>query len=188
MGFRRITAGLAGLATCTVAMAQGSINFDSIPVIEQQPIFTVDLNPVLIGFLRSAAEAADPDAPDLFAGLRSIKLRVYPVSESGREFSTFIQRVAGQLEGQGWQSVASVQGEGSNARFLVQMTEEMVNGMTVMVLEGDEAIFINIDGSISAADLGRLMEQWDIPMEAIGAMTIPTTPAPSPAAAVPDGN
>jgi hypothetical protein len=180
MVISRITAGLAGLATCTAALAQGSFNFDSIPGIDQQPIVAVDVNPVMIGFFRTMAAAADPEAPDLFAGLRSIKLRVYHSSEAGREFSSFIQGVAGQLEGQGWQRVASVQGEGSNVQFHMQMTEEMVTGMTIMVLDGEEAIFMNIDGSISAADLGRLMAQYDIPgvMEAIGPMSMPTNPPP----------
>ena len=151
MAIRMIAAGLAGLATCTAAVAQNGFNFDDIPGIEQAPSIAVDVNPVMMGFFRSAAQAADPDAADVFAGLRSIKLRVYHADEDSREFSTFIQNVAGRLEGQGWQRLASVQDEGSNVQFHMQMTEELVTGMTIMVLDGQEAIFINIDGSISAS-------------------------------------
>lgn len=181
MAIRKIAAGLAGLATCTAAMAQGSFNFDSIPGVDQEPIVAVDVNPVMIGFFRSMAAAANPDAPDVFSGLRSIKLRVYHAAGDTREFSTFIQDVAGRLEGQGWQRVAAVQDEGSNVQFHMQMTEQNVTGMTIMVMDGQEAIFINIDGSISAADLGRLIAQYQIPdvLGAISPMAFPTPSQPA---------
>ena len=182
MTIRRIAAGLAGLATCAAAMAQGSLNFDTIPGIDQQPSVTVDVTPTMIAFWRGMFDDADPATPDIFAGLRNIRLRVYDVTDSGRAFGTFIQDVAGRLEGQGWQRVASVMGEGSNVQLHMQMTEENVTGMTIMVLDGEEAIFMTIDGSISAADLGRLMRQLNIPevMEAMGPMSFPESPPPAP--------
>ena len=121
MAIRKIAAGLAGLATCTAAMAQGSFNFDEIPGVDQEPIVAVDVNPVMIGFFRSMAAAANPDAPDVFSGLRSIKLRVYHADADAREFSTFIQDVAGRLEGQGWQRLAAVQARSSAAEPVRRM-------------------------------------------------------------------
>jgi hypothetical protein len=175
-----------GLATCTAALAQGSFNFDDIPGIDEAPAVSVDVNPVMLGFFRTMAAQASPETPDLFAGLRSIKLRVYDASTTGDEFSSFIQNTAGRLEAQGWQRLMAVQDEGSNMQFHLQMTEENVTGMTIMMLEESEAIFINIDGNISAAELGRLMNQLNIP-EVIGAfppMNFPSAPPPAPK----DGN
>jgi len=183
---RMITAGLVGFATCTAAMAQGSFNIDDIPGIDQAPTVSVDLSPTLLGFLRGAAEEANPGAPDLFAGLHSIKLRVYHASDNSSAFSSFIQDVAGRLEGQGWQRVASVQGEGSNVQFHAQLTEDVVNGMTIMVLDDSEAIFINIEGSITAAELGRLAARFGVP-ELMGAIPSDAFPALRPPAAN-DGN
>jgi Domain of unknown function (DUF4252) len=182
MRIRKIAAGFVGLATCTTALAQGSFNFDDIPGIDQQPIVVVDINPMMIGFLRNMAEAADPDpdAPSIFAGLRGIKLRVYNATESNSEFSSFIQRAAGLLDAEGWQQVASVQDEGSSVRLYVKLTEEDFSGLTAMVMDGTEAIFINIDGSINAAELGRIMQQYGLE-DVLGAMAplpLPTGPQP----------
>ena len=73
--------------------------------------------------------------------------------------------------------LASVQGEGSNVQFHAQLTEEVVNGMTIMVLDDVEAIFINIEGSISAADLGRLAQRYGI-SDLMGAIPADSFPGP----------
>jgi hypothetical protein len=171
-------------------MAQGGLNFDDIPGIDLLPSVSVDVNPVMMGFIRTMAEAADPNAPDMFAGLRSIKLRVYDAAENGTEFSRFIQNVAGQLEGQGWQRLMAVQDEGSNMQFHLQMTEENVTGMTIMVLEDSgpgeaEAIFIVLDGNVSAETLGRIIQRYNL-QDVLGPLPAMNFPSPQPAAA--DGN
>jgi hypothetical protein len=185
MGFRNIAAGLAGLATCSAAMAQGSFNFDAIPGIEQAPTVSVDVTPVMMGFFRTMAAEAGPGATDIFEGLRSIKLRVYHAADNGTEFSSFIQNAAGQLEGQGWQRLMAVQDEAANMQFHLQMTEENVTGMTIMILEEQEAIFINLDGNVSAATLGRIIERYDL-QEMIGPLPAMNFPSQQPAAN--DGN
>lgn len=185
MAIRKITAGLVGLATCTAAMAQGGFNWDDIPGIDQQPTVSVDVNPVMMGFLRNMVPEAGPGATDIFEGLRSIKLRVYHAGENGTRFSSFIQTVARQLEGQGWQRLMAVQDEGSNMQFHLQMTEENVTGMTIMILEEAEAIFINLDGNVSAETLGRIIEQYNL-QDVIGPLPPMNFPPAQPSAA--DGN
>ena len=187
MAIRMITASIVGLATCTGAFAQGSFNFDDIPGIDHEPSISVDINPTMMGFLRGMAEAADPNAPDIFAGLRSIKLRVYHAGENGAAFSRFIENVGGQLEGQGWQRLMVVQDEGSNMQWHLQMTEENVTGMTIMILEeeAEEAIFINLDGNVSAATLGGIIQKYGL-QDVIGPIPAIDPQSQPPAAA--DGN
>jgi hypothetical protein len=184
MGIRKITAGLLGLAACTAAVAQGSFNFDDIPGVHQDPIVSVDVNPIIIGFVRSMLTAAgDPATAELLSGLRGIKLRVYHAAENSREFSSFIQGAGGRLEALGWQQVMSVQDEHSSVQWHLQMTEEAVSGMTVMVMDDTEAIFINIDGSINATDLGRIMAPFVNMPDVLGAMPEMPSPARPPAPA-----
>jgi hypothetical protein len=177
MGIRKITAILVGLATCTAAVAQGSFNFDDIPGVDQAPLITLDVGPEMVAFFRNVSRGANPGAADIFSGLRGIKLRVYDASETSREFSSFIQETARTLDAQGWLRVASVQDESSSVQFHLRMTEEDVSGMTVMVMDGTEAIFITIDGSINAVELGRIMAQYGM-QDLMGSM--PSMPAMPP--------
>jgi hypothetical protein len=69
------------------------------------------------------------------------------------------------------------------------MTDQEISGMTVMVTDGAEAIFINIDGTITAEDLGRVMAM--MPVEdvfgSLRGMPMPGAAQRGPADAVPAG-
>jgi hypothetical protein len=164
-GIRTIIAGVFSLATCAGcngAVAQGGFNFDEIPGINQEPIVAVDVNSVAIGFVRAMAQEFDPATADMLQGLRGIKLRVYHAAEDNLQFNNFIQNVGERLENSGWQRVMFVQDEAASVRIHMQMTEQAVSGMTVMVFDGTEAVYINIDGTINAADLGKIMAQFNM--------------------------
>jgi hypothetical protein len=166
---RKITAGLVGVVACTGAIAQGSLNFDEIPGIDQQPIVRVDINSIAIGFLKEILRFADPATADMLEGLRGIKLRVYHAGNDEDEFSDFISTVATRLDGSGWQQIMAVQDAGANVSIHMQMTEDAVSGMTFMAFDGEEAVFINIDGTINAADLGQIMAGLNLP-DVLGSM------------------
>jgi hypothetical protein len=133
----------------------------------------------MVGWIRTALQGVDPEGAELLRGLRSVKVRVYHSGDNARQFSNFIDDVTNELQGSGWESVMSAQDEGSIVRWYMQMTEEEVSGMTVMAADGSEAIFINIDGTISAEDLGRVLAHVGAG-EMLGAMRLPPT-APAPA-------
>ena len=188
MMIRKIVAGCVVLTFGGVAAAQGTFDFDNIPGVDQEPAVAVDINPQMMQFIRGMASAADPAAADMLTGLRSMRVRVYSNGDNARQFSNFMDDVTSELEGSGWMPVVSAQDEGSKVRIHMQMTGEEVSGMTVMVSDGGEAVFINIDGTVSAEDLGRVMAMMPIE-DVLGSFPLPppaptsvATPAPEEAA------
>jgi len=180
MWIRKIVSGTVVVLISGTAAAQGAFDFDDIPGVDQEPAVSLDVNSVVLGFIREAARQADPATADLLDGLRSIRLRVYHDGENASLFNSFIDNVAEELEDSGWLPVMEAQDEGSKVSMHMQMTEQEVSGMTVMASDGSEAIFINIDGTVSAADLGRVLAA--LPVEdALGAFGLPSiVPAPAP--------
>ena len=180
MLIRKIVTGTVVVLISGTAVGQGAFDFDDIPGVDQEPAVSLDVNSVILGFIREAAREADPATADLLDGLRNIRLRVYHDEENTREFNRFIDNVAEELEDSGWLPVMAAQDDGSKVRMHMQMTEQEVSGMTVMATDGSEAIFINIDGTVSAADLGRVLAV--LPVEdVLGSLGLPSlTPAPAP--------
>jgi hypothetical protein len=162
-----------------IAAAQGLFDFDNIPGVDEEPAVAVDINPQMMNFFRGMAVAADPEAADILTGLRSMRVRVYNNGDNTRQFSNFMDDVTEELEGAGWMPVVSAQDEGSKVRIHMQMTGEEVSGMTVMVADGGEAIFINIDGTVSAEDLGRVMAMMPNVDDVLGSLPMPP-PMPAP--------
>jgi hypothetical protein len=149
-----IVAGCTVFVFASAAVAQGAFDFDDIPGVNQEPAIVVDINPAVMGIIRGAMRSVDPQAADMLGGLRSIKLRVYHNGDNARQFNNFIDNVTEELRDLGWHAVVSAQEEGSKVRWYMQMTGEEISGMTVMAADATEAIFINLDGTISAEDLG----------------------------------
>jgi hypothetical protein len=157
MWIRTIITGGFVLVASGAAMAQGVFDFDDIPGVDEEPAVSVDLNSALLGFIRGMLGDVDPTTADILSGLRSIRVRVYKDADKTSQFSNFMDKVSEELDDSGWQSMVRVDDQRSKVRIHMQMTEQEVTGMTVMLFDGKEAVFINIDGTINAADLGKLM-------------------------------
>ena len=172
MTIRTIVFGCVAISLSGAAVAQGDFDFDDIPGVDEEPAFVVDLNPVLISWIRAALADVDPEGAEMLGGLRSVKLRVYHNGDNARQFNNFIDDITEELQDSGWHAVVSAQDEGSKVRMYMQMTEEEVSGMTVMAADATEAIFLNIDGSISAEDLGRVMALLPV-QDVLGSLPVP---------------
>ena len=178
---RKIVTGTVLVVVGGTALAQGAFEFDDIP--GQEPAFEVNVNAMMLGFLRTAIAPTDPAGAEMLSGLRSIKLRVYTSVDDTRRFSSFIDDVTEQLEDEDWSTVVSGQQEGANVSVHMKMNADEVQGMTFMVNDGSEAFFMNIDGTLTAEDLGRIMALPPV-QAAIGEMGLPMM---APAAPRPDG-
>jgi Domain of unknown function (DUF4252) len=188
MLIRKIVAGFVVFGFAAGASGQGSFDFGDIPGIEQQPKVDINLTPLMIGFLSNITREADPEAANMLSGLHGVRLRVYDGVKSPARVDSFIDDVTKKLEKDGWQRMVYVQDDKSKVRIHLQMTEQEVSGMTVMVFDGDEAIFINIVGSVSAADLGKVLAALPPVGDVLGPLGLqlpkpapkPSTPPPPP--------
>lgn len=186
MLIRMIIAGTGALALATTAAAQGAFDFGDIPGVDGAPTVDVNLNQTMIGFARALVTESNPEAAELLAGLRGIRVRVYNSLDNTRQFNNFINDVTEELEDTGWQRVVFAEDGGSKVRMHMRMTEEAVSGLTVMVVDESEAIFLNIDGTITASDLGKLMAALPV-QDVLGGLSLPApgTLPPPPVAAPP---
>ena len=153
-----------GYCLCVVSMgasAQGSFNFDRVSGLNDDPIITIDISSVAISLARAAITPVDPATADLLSGLRGIALRVYHAEDNIRQINDFIKDTDEELLEDGWERVVFVQDDNISVRLHMQMTDTEVSGLTLLLFDGAEAVFLNIDGSVSAADLGRIMAAFN---------------------------
>ena len=149
----------AALLSTTASFAQGYFSFDDVPGITSTPSVQVDLNPAMLGFVKAAAAAADPNAAEVLDGIENVRLRVYSMLDNNDEFLAFIDDASGSLERDGWQRVVFVDEEDAKVRIYMQFEDTVASGVTVMVAaKDDEAVLINIAGTIDPTTLGQLMK------------------------------
>ncbi|HEX6995209.1 MAG TPA: DUF4252 domain-containing protein [Gammaproteobacteria bacterium] len=178
----------SGYFSCALAQQQqqqqqqqSPFRFDSIPGIAAEPHVQIDLGPALLGFAAEAARQSDPSAADMIAGLRGVSVRVYEELADAAAVQSFVDQTSQSLEQSGWERVVFVQDGTDKVRVHARVENEQIVGMTVMVLDPSEAVFINIDGQIDPAQLGRVaagMGFGDVLGAIMGAAQAAPLPAP----------
>lgn len=154
---------LAGLMLGGNAIAQGYFPFENIPGVGSRPAVQIDLSQQMLSFVTAAAGAGgDPEAAELLAGIEQVRVRVYEELEDAEAVMNFIDDTSSTLEGEGWQPAVSIQDGTERVRMYMRFVEDRVAGMTVMVIDGTEAVFINIAGTIDPAVLGALTRQMGL--------------------------
>jgi hypothetical protein len=76
----------------------------------------------------------------------------------------YVKTISSGLSQQGWESVVTVNSDDEQVRIFMKFNGEDVEGITVMALEEDEAVFVNVIGDLKPDELGRVMENFDIDM------------------------
>lgn len=151
---------LAGWLVCGLsgaALAQGVFDFDSIPGLPDEPTVQVDLNKALLTFASAAARVSDPAAAQMLEGIENIRVRVYEEVDNPAEVDAFMNDASRRLERDGWQRVVFVQEQdGEKVRVYAQMDGPNMNGVTIMVLDSQDAVFVNIAGRIDPETIGRI--------------------------------
>jgi hypothetical protein len=150
-----ITALLA-VGACGNALAQDYFDFGRIPGVPDEPNVQVDLNAPLLAFVSAAAKTADVEGAEVISSLDGVRVRVYQKLNDAKAVAAFVEDASKRLERAGWSRTVYVVDEENRVRIYVKLKDNRMSGMTVMVLDDSEAVFMNISGAIDPEQLGRL--------------------------------
>ena len=127
----------------------------------------VNLSPSLLKFAARIAQHQEPDAAEIVADLRRIRVNVVTLDDSNRaDIVAKIEGVRRKLEQDGWTPMVTVREKDGGDNVSVharQKSDDVIEGLVVTVIDGKgEAVFVNIVGNISADKIGTLAEKYDI--------------------------
>lgn len=159
---RLLPAALIAAGYCSTALAQDFFDFGTIPGVPAEPSVEVDLNPAMLSFVAQAAQASGTDAAGALDGLKNVRVRVYEELTDPNAVSAFVDESSRALDNAGWQRAVFVADDEDKVRVYVKTQGQDISGMTLMVLDDEEAVFINIDGTINPTQLGRLASMMGV--------------------------
>lgn len=151
---RLFVAGVA-LSAGTLASAQDYFDFGQIPGVPDQPAVRVDLSPMLLGLASETTRPSNPGLADLLSSLDGVSVRVYKNLEDIDDVVAYVAEISEELARADWEQVVQVQ-DGSQIRVYVQGDEQVITGLTAMVVGDGQAIFINVAGSINPQQLAQV--------------------------------
>jgi hypothetical protein len=156
MANRIVVATLIALLARGSAMAEEYFDFGQIPGVPSEPNVEVDLNAALLAFVGEASKGSEPDLAGALSSIDGIRVRVYEELVDPAAVSAFVDDTSKKLERAAWQRMVYVRDNTDKVRVYVKMRDQQMLGMTVMVVDETDAVFINIAGTIDPAQLGRV--------------------------------
>jgi hypothetical protein len=127
----------------------------------------VNLSSGLLKFAAKIAAREEPEAAALIANLKRIRINVVGLDDSNRAGTLEkIESVRRKLEAEGWTQMVTVRETdgGDNVDIHVkQRGEDAIDGLVVTVIDHKgEAVFVNIVGNISADQISKIADKFDI--------------------------
>ena len=140
----------------------GYVDFGELDSIFGEPTVQIAVGESLLGLVSSLSANEDPDAAAMLKRLNGVRVNVYETTEMTEGALDYVKTVSSQLNQLGWESVVTVNSADEQVRIFMKMNSDRVEGITVMAVEENEAVFVNVIGDINPADLGNVMDRFDI--------------------------
>ena len=140
----------------------GYVDFGELGAIFGEPTVQIAIGESLLSLVGALSAQEDPEAAELFRRLNGVRVNVFETESMAAGAVDFVKDISGQLAGRGWESVVTVNSPEEQVRIFMKINGDMVDGITVMVLEDTEAVFVNVIGNINPAELERVMENFDV--------------------------
>lgn len=143
----------------------GYVDFGQLSGILGDPSVEIAVGQTLLGLVASFSSSEDPESAELFRRLKGVRIQVFEISagEAGVSAGALdqVQRISSSLGTSGWESVIKVSEPDEQTRMFMKLNGKVIEGITVMSVEDNEATFINVIGDIDPANLDKVMDSFE---------------------------
>jgi hypothetical protein len=148
----------------------GYADFGELNSIFGEPSVQIAVGGALLGLVSTLSASESPEAAELFNRLHGVRVNVYENSPMSGGAVDYVKGVSTKLSQQGWESVVTVNSDDEQVRIFMKISGEKIEGITVMALQEDEAVFVNVIGNLRPDELEKVMDNFDMEMisESIG--------------------
>ena len=134
----------------------GYVDFGELAADYGEPRVMVDISESLLK-LASAMKHDDPVAEAALQDIESVRVHVYDTAGDVAAAAQRMQDVSKVLGDLDWEQIVRVRESGKKVDVYVKHSEDVIHGLTVMKVDGEEAVFVNVLGDIKPSELSMVM-------------------------------
>lgn len=141
----------------------GYVDFEELGLVnEYEPSIEVFLKGPLLKLAREAVKYDEPDLAGALDNIKLIRVNVFDLDEidgfDTESLSQSTKKMAANLEKKGWEIAIRVRERHERVYvYLLPGKDETIDGLVVMAIEDDDqAIFVNMVGTIDPEQIGRI--------------------------------
>ena len=166
---RKLAVGVMMVLLAMSAMAEedelktlpGYVKFESLDEVYGEPKVRVNVGGFLLSLMSKAAKN-DPEAAAVLEGLEGVRINVYSTEGAVAPAIDELQNAKNMLLNQNWEPIVQVNEDGENAQVFIKADREGVQGVTVIAVDEEDAVFVHILGFLDPKHLGTIMDQFDV--------------------------
>lgn len=143
----------------------GFIDFGDLSATYGEPKISINIGGTLLEFVGLMSEDSDPETSEILSQLKGVRVFGYPMSDDPGVARQKFTEVKSTLKSKGWEPVVQVNEEDEQVLIYMKMNGTTMEGMTVMTVDDEEVMFINIIGKLDPKQLGKVMDGFDIDID-----------------------
>jgi len=144
---------------------EGFIDFGDLSATYGEPKISINIGGSLLQFVGAMTEESDSEASQVMSQLKGVRVFGYPMNSDPTVAKEKFTEVKNTLKSKGWEPVVQVNEDEEQVLIYMKMNGQAMEGMTVMTVDDEEVMFINIIGKLDPKQIGRLMHNFDIDID-----------------------
>ena len=144
---------------------EGYIDFGDLSATYGEPSISINIGGTLLQFVGMMGEGSDPEAANIISQLKGVRVFGYPIAEDATVAKEKFVEVKTTLKSKGWEPVVQINKDGEQVLIYMKINGESMEGMTVMTVDDEEVMFINIIGKLDPRQIGKVMDSFDVDID-----------------------
>ena len=143
----------------------GFVDFGDLSATYGEPKITINLGGTMLNFVGMMSSSESPETSDLISKLKGIRVQIYSTEDGSDAAKNQFSETKSHLKSSGWEPIVSVNEDDEKVLVYMKTVDGNMEGMTVMVVDDEEAVFVNVIGQLNPAELAQVMEKFDVNVE-----------------------
>ena len=143
----------------------GYVDFGDLSSLYGEPKIIINLGGTMLNFVSMMSSANSPETSELISKLKGVRVQIYSTDKNPDAARAQFNKVKGDLKSSGWEPIVQVNEEDQQVLIYMKMKDGNMEGMTVMVVDDEEAVFVNVIGQLNPAELGKVMDSLDVDVD-----------------------
>jgi hypothetical protein len=143
----------------------GYVDFGDLSATYGEPKITINLGGTMLNFVGMMSSSESPETSEMISKLKGIRVQIYSLDENVDAARDQFGKTKSGLKSSGWEPIVQVNEDDEQVLVYMKMIEGNMEGMTVMVVDEEEAVFVNVIGQLNPAELGKVMDSFDVDVD-----------------------
>ncbi len=143
----------------------GYIDFGDLAETYGEPKVSINIGGTLLQFVGLMSEESNPETSEMMSNLKGVRVQIFEIGEDMTAAREKFADVKRQLQSAGWEAVIQINEDDEQVLMFLKMNGQKMDGMTVMVVDEEEVVFVNIIGQIDPSQLGKVMDSFDVDID-----------------------